>query len=133
MLLSCLLYTSGGCSQRGARAGQAISDPVCGLAWRNPERRHGNQLCIRKTSVLYVYLQATGNIAFDSHIYSFDDSYIHSAGNPGKMCIRDRRVIGVLFILPVYETMECIVVIYIASWIAAGIAFLGLWKWNRCV
>ena len=40
------------------------------------------------------------------------------------------RVIGVLFILPVYETMECIVVIYIASWIAAGIAFLGLWKWN---
>lgn len=40
------------------------------------------------------------------------------------------RVIGVLFILPVYETMECIVVIYIASWITAGIAFLGLWKWN---
>ena len=40
------------------------------------------------------------------------------------------RVIGVLFILPAYETMECIVVIYIASWIAAGIAFLGLWKWN---
>ena len=40
------------------------------------------------------------------------------------------RVIGVLFILPVYETMECIVVIYIASWVAAGMAFLGLWKWN---
>ena len=32
--------------------GQAISDPVCGLAWRNPAAwRHGNQLCVRKTSV----------------------------------------------------------------------------------
>lgn len=60
---------------------QAISDTVCGLAWRNPARRHGNQLCIRQTSVLYVYFQASGNIAFDSHIYSFDDPYIYSAGN----------------------------------------------------
>lgn len=41
------------------------------------------------------------------------------------------RVIGVLFLLPRYETMECIVVIYIASWIAAGLAFLGLWHWNQ--
>ena len=40
------------------------------------------------------------------------------------------RVIGVLFILPVYETMECIVVINNASWVAAGMEFLGLWKWN---
>lgn len=63
---------------------QAISDTVCGLAWRNPARRHGNQLCIRQTSVLYVYLQVTGNIAFDSYIYSVDDPYIYSAGNPGS-------------------------------------------------
>ena len=63
---------------------EAISDPVCGLAWRNPARRHGNQLCIRQTSVLYVYFQASGNIAFDSHIYSVDDPYIYSAGNPGS-------------------------------------------------
>ncbi len=70
-------------AQRGARTGQTISDTVCGLAWRNPARRHGNQLCIRQTSVLYVYLQAAGNIAFDSHIYSVDDSYIHSAWNLG--------------------------------------------------
>ncbi len=26
----------------------------------------------------------TGNIAFDSHIYSVDDPYIYSAGNPGS-------------------------------------------------
>ena len=46
--------------------------------------RHGNQLCIRQTSVLYVYFQASGNIASDSHIYSVDDPYIYSAGNPGS-------------------------------------------------
>ena len=40
------------------------------------------------------------------------------------------RVIGILFVLPVYETMECIVAIYIASWIAAGVAFLVLWDWD---
>ncbi len=38
------------------------------------------------------------------------------------------RVLGILFVLPSYETMECIVAIYIASWIAAGIAFLVLWS-----
>lgn len=38
------------------------------------------------------------------------------------------RVLGILFVLPVYETMECIVWIYIASWIAAGAAFLVLWN-----
>ena len=40
------------------------------------------------------------------------------------------RVIGILFVLPVYGTMECIVTIYIASWIAAGVSFLILWRWN---
>lgn len=40
------------------------------------------------------------------------------------------RVIGILFVLPVYGTMECIVMIYIASWIAAGVSFLILWRWN---
>lgn len=40
------------------------------------------------------------------------------------------RVIGILFVLPAYQTMECIVAIYIASWIAAGVAFLLLWGWD---
>ena len=33
------------------------------------------------------------------------------------------RVLSIWFILPHYGTMECIVWIYIASWIAAGTAF----------
>ena len=40
------------------------------------------------------------------------------------------RVIGILAVLPIYGTMECIVVIYIASWIAAGISFLLLWRFD---
>ena len=36
------------------------------------------------------------------------------------------RVLSIWFILPHYGTMECIVWIYIASWIAAGAAFTGL-------
>ena len=40
------------------------------------------------------------------------------------------RVIGILLVLPIYGTMECIVVIYIASWIAAGISFLLLWRFD---
>lgn len=38
------------------------------------------------------------------------------------------RVLGILFVLPSYESMECIVAIYITSWIAAGLAFLALWS-----
>ena len=33
------------------------------------------------------------------------------------------RVLSIWFILPHFQTMECIVWIYIASWIAAGVAF----------
>ena len=36
------------------------------------------------------------------------------------------RVLSIWFILPHYGSMECIVWIYIASWIAAGVAFTGL-------
>jgi len=36
------------------------------------------------------------------------------------------RVLSIWFILPHYGTMECIVWIYIASWIAAGAAFTAL-------
>ena len=36
------------------------------------------------------------------------------------------RVLAIWFILPGYGTMECIVWIYIASWIAAGTAFTAL-------
>ena len=38
-----------------------------------------------------------------------------------------RQKLGILLVLPVYGTMECIVMIYIASWIAAGVSFLLLW------
>lgn len=37
------------------------------------------------------------------------------------------RVVSILLILPRVGTMECIVYIYIASWIAAGVAFTCLW------
>lgn len=37
------------------------------------------------------------------------------------------RVLGVIFILPAYNSMECIVWIYIVTWIVAGIAFFVLY------
>ncbi len=37
------------------------------------------------------------------------------------------RVIGVIFVLPHFANMECIVGIYAASWIASGICFTLLW------
>lgn len=37
------------------------------------------------------------------------------------------RVAAIWLILPLFETMTCIVWIYIASWILAGSAFTGLW------
>lgn len=40
------------------------------------------------------------------------------------------RVVSILFILPSFGTMECIVWIYIASWIAAGTAFTGMFVWK---
>ena len=41
------------------------------------------------------------------------------------------RVLGILLLLPRQHTMECIIDIYIASWIAAGIGFLVLWQWEK--
>ena len=41
------------------------------------------------------------------------------------------RVLGILLLLPRQHTMECIIDIYIASWIAAGIGFLSLWQWEK--
>ena len=40
------------------------------------------------------------------------------------------RVLGILLVLPRVNTMECIVWIYVFSWIAAGVAFIGLWMGN---
>ena len=40
------------------------------------------------------------------------------------------RVLGILLVLPSFRTMECIVWIYVLSWITAGVAFLGLWAGN---
>ncbi len=37
------------------------------------------------------------------------------------------RVVSILWLLPRFGTMTCIVWIYIASWIAAGLAFTVLW------
>ena len=39
-------------------------------------------------------------------------------------CTCALRVIGIFLVLPRFGTMECIVWIYIASWIAAGLSFL---------
>ena len=41
------------------------------------------------------------------------------------------RVLGILLLLPRQHTMECIIDIYIASWLAAGIGFLTLWQWEK--
>ena len=42
------------------------------------------------------------------------------------------RVCSIWVILPKFETMECIIWIYIASWIVAGLAFIGLfWYKSR--
>ena len=39
------------------------------------------------------------------------------------------RVVAIWFVLPMFKTMECITVIYIVSWIAAGTAFFCLYKY----
>lgn len=41
------------------------------------------------------------------------------------------RVVCIFFVLPGFQTMECIVYIYIASWIAAGMAFTGMYMWKQ--
>lgn len=41
------------------------------------------------------------------------------------------RVLCIFFILPEFHTMECIVYIYIASWIAAGLAFTGMYVFKQ--
>lgn len=41
------------------------------------------------------------------------------------------RVVGIWLLLPRHHTMECIIHIYIASWIAAGICFPLLWQWEK--
>ena len=42
------------------------------------------------------------------------------------------RVCSIWVILPKFETMECIIWIYIASWIVAGLSFIGLfWYKSR--
>ena len=41
------------------------------------------------------------------------------------------RVVCIFFVLPGFRTMECIVYIYIASWIAAGMAFTGMYMWKQ--
>lgn len=40
------------------------------------------------------------------------------------------RVLGIWFVLPRFETMDCIVWIYIASWIAAGVAFTVMYAFK---
>ncbi|MDO5545832.1 MAG: MATE family efflux transporter [Eubacteriales bacterium] len=41
------------------------------------------------------------------------------------------RVLCIFFILPLYQTMECIVGIYVASWIAAGLSFTAMYFWKQ--
>ena len=40
------------------------------------------------------------------------------------------RVLGVVLVLPAFNSMECIVWIYVASWIASGISFTVLWVYK---
>ena len=44
---------------------------------------------------------------------------------------RPLRWLGILLVLPRQHTMDCIIDIYISSWIAAGIGFLILWQWEK--
>ena len=76
-------YFTGGCwrSQRRTWTWQTIPDPVCGLAWKPASWRHGDQLCVRKTSVQHIYFQTSGNPASDCCIYFTDDSDIYSTWN----------------------------------------------------
>lgn len=40
------------------------------------------------------------------------------------------RVIGILFVLPKYESMDCIIWIYISSWIVSGAAFTAMFAYK---
>lgn len=41
------------------------------------------------------------------------------------------RGLGIVFLLPRRHTMACMIDIYIASWIAAGVGFTILWQWEK--
>ena len=43
------------------------------------------------------------------------------------LCTCGLRVLAIFFIMPLYNTMECIVWIYVASWIVTGLAFVGMY------
>lgn len=38
------------------------------------------------------------------------------------------RILGIVLVLPKYGSMECVIWIYVASWIAAGLGFALLWR-----
>ena len=44
------------------------------------------------------------------------------------LCTCGLRVVSIWFILPLFGTMDCIIWIYIASWIAAGAAFTAMFS-----
>ena len=46
------------------------------------------------------------------------------------MCTCGLRVVSIWFILPLFATMECIIWIYIASWIVTGLAFTFMF-WHK--
>ena len=46
------------------------------------------------------------------------------------------RVLAIFFVLPHFESMECIIWIYITSWIVTGVVFTAMFqflyhKWNK--
>ena len=45
---------------------------------------------------------------------------------PLSVCTCGLRVFAILAILPRFGTMDCIVWIYVASWIVTGLAFLWM-------
>ncbi|SFB27301.1 putative efflux protein, MATE family [Acetitomaculum ruminis DSM 5522] len=67
--------------------------------------------------------------------YSFGESFSGACCGMGDtvkpmiatlLCTCLLRVVCIWFVLPMYNSMECIAVIYIASWIVTGLAFIGM-------
>lgn len=62
--------------------------------------------------------------AFSGATCGLGETFASMLTTLGSICLL--RVVAILFVLPAFGTMECIIWIYIASWITAGLAFIVL-------
>lgn len=71
--------------------------------------------------------------------YSFAESFSGSCCGMGNtvqpmivtlLCTCGLRVLSIFIIYPLFATMECIVWIYIASWIVTGLTFIGMFAFK---